>query len=182
MITLPNHLLTDNNLWGLSVQHSPIALWVLENILNTYKPEIIIEIGTGFGGVTVYLGTWARLNSARVLSIDHKDYLKNPKYFIGLPVNRIINDAFCNDTRACVRKAAKHRCLIYCDGGNKTKELAVFSKFVRTGSVIGCHDYTTEVFPANVDDYMDKNNFSKVVNAQQMRQLFTLQMFWEKTA
>jgi hypothetical protein len=54
---------------------------------------------------------------------------------------------------------------IYCDGGEKPIELDLYSKIVRSGDLIGVHDYGTyegaEIEPAQADRMMQERGFVK---------------------
>ena len=40
--------------------------------------------------------------------------------------------------------------IVFCDGGNKVKELEVFSKYIKKEDFIAVHDWGTEVLPTDV--------------------------------
>jgi len=183
MDELINHNIPSQYLFGVPTQHSPLAVWVLEQILNRYRPGAIVEIGTFMGGLTTYFGTWALNNSARVLSVD-----KNPKLSKSTKKHLLYLGVFLENTDAYepgfVRFAQtfiaheSRNSLIYCDGGKKIKELKIYGEIAPLGSLIGCHDYGTEVIPATAETYMQRYGYRKLIVPEQLRKLGTLQQFW----
>jgi len=98
--------------------------------------------------------------------------------FLGfLPVHRHITDVFDSEIASVIANGGK--AFLYCDGGNKTKELAYFNECMKLGDVIGCHDYRTEVSPMLIDNYMEGRGFNKIPD-EEFKDLKTLQMFWER--
>jgi len=180
MLNLPDHKRLVTRMYGMEVMHSPLAVWVLENVMNALQPTRIIEIGSGRGALTLYLGAWAFHNCAQVLSIDNKRLMDSmtERLLAQLPISLRVADAFDERTikiaREFLRDAGK--ALIYCDGGRKPKELAIYSRLLNAGSVIGCHDYGTEVAITVADRLMTR--FEPFVSVEQMSDLATYQMFW----
>jgi len=70
--------------------------------------------------------------------------------------------------------------LIYCDGGHKYNELALYNKILRQGDVMGCHDYGTEVNMPNADKLMKESGLDKYIAPHSLKELATLQQFWVK--
>ncbi len=177
------HITANQYLFGIPTQHSPLAVWMLEQILNRYRPGAIVEIGTFMGGLTTYLGTWALNNSARVLSVDNNPRLSETtkKHLQHLDVYLEHRDAYEPGFVRFVQSFIAHgdrNTLIYCDGGKKIKELKIYGEVAPRGSIIGCHDYGTEVIPAAAETYMQRYGYKKLIQPERLRELGTLQQFW----
>ena len=187
MITLPDNLGPKTSIFGVEAWHSPMALWCLENVLDVLRPSRIVELGTGYGGVTAYLGMWASVNGAHVLSIDAADTVPGElaRTLKRLPVCLEHRDIFAADTveflRLMIDDDAAGDILLYCDGGNKARELKTFAPFVRPGSVIGCHDWATEVPVDEMEPFMRDLGFEWYVQPAALELLRTLQAFWRRT-
>jgi len=186
MIELPDHRLPKTRIFGVEAWHSPLALWVIDHVLSALKPARIVELGTGYGGLTAYLGMWASVNGAHVLSIDTIDTVPAAlaKTLSTLPVCREHRDIFDAETQdflhLMINDPGAGAIFVYCDGGNKARELALFAPSVPPGSVIGCHDWTTEVFPSQLEPFMEREGFARYVDPAALSSLYTLQAFWEK--
>lgn len=101
-----------------------------------FKPDLVIEIGTGTGGfaallretIETYGGEFVTMeNNFGLIKYPHPtclhwdcfEYLEEIEYWF-----------------------KKHKqCFILCDGGNKIKEFNTFSKMLKVGDVIAAHDY-----------------------------------------
>jgi len=167
------------NFGGVWARTSYSAFFVLDSILNILKPDVIVEIGTWRGGLSCYLKTWSSLSEKSVsfLTIDIEDLLSEEVRSY-LKDSFVQTDSFSEKGLDLVKQTSdlKSTC-IYCDGGNKEKELETFSRFIGSGSIIGCHDYGTEVDPEKVREFM-KDDFVEIFTMEQIKELGNLQQFW----
>ena len=186
MISLPRHDLPETLFCGVRVWHSPLALWAIEHVLAALKPARIVELGSGYGGVTLQLGTWASINGAHVLSLDitgsmSEELLARLKT---LPVCLEHRDIYADDTVEFIRLMISDEeagpVLLYCDGGNKMQEILTCAPWLQAGSVLGCHDWITEVAPAIVEPFLDAHGYAHYVDPAALRVCNTLQQFWVK--
>lgn len=105
--------------------------------------DTIIEIGTYNGGFTLYLND-AKRSDTKLVSYDIDETLNTAK---NLEAAKDIDFRI----ESCFSKKAKNdiismigedkRVLLLCDGGNKTLEFNTFSKYLKSGDVIGIHDF-----------------------------------------
>jgi len=138
------------NFGGVWARTSYSAFFVLDSILNILRPDVIVEIGTWRGGLSCY-------------------YLKD---------SFVQKDSLSGDSWAFVYNyIGKNSALVYCDGGNKERELEIYRKTIMPGSIIGCHDYGTEVDPEKVREFMG-DNFVEIFTMEQIKELGNLQQFW----
>jgi len=148
------------------INHEIGSVTMLAKIVKELNPQLIIELGTGYGGMTLLL--YDMCPNAEIHTFDN-----NPLYTSKLtPVNyhnqNIIGHnnlitRLCNDTR--------HK-LLYCDNGNKIFEVNNYGYYLDIGDVIGIHDWGTEIEqkdienllrlfdPLEVNKWFEKNNFS----------------------
>jgi hypothetical protein len=155
----------------------------MENMLDILMPERIVELGTWRGGLTLFLDAWARANDAVVLSIDSVDLMSEKTrslVSIGPTTTFLKADAF---GKGCFEEVQKfingHCCLVYCDDGNKEKELVKYCEIIPPGSIIGCHDYTVEVRPERIPR-MFQPDFVPLLTLEQLKSIVNLQQFWLK--
>ncbi len=131
---------------GIRGTHCSAELNVLSMILGHIQPKKILEFGTCYGLVTLLFSDWAVENGARVLSLDNIDYVEeeDKKKFEVLPVELFHGDEY--DQSKTIPKLidfveTDETVLIYCDGGNKPQEFFQWSRFLKPGDCIACHDY-----------------------------------------
>jgi len=138
------------HLFGAIMGQTFPALFVFEWLLNFHSVEQIVEIGTGCGGLTTYLQLQANIRGLDFVTYDANCRLddKNNKIVANPPLHmrKFINfrkgNVFEDDVRDEIRALLKKKVtLLYCDNGNKPKEIKTFSPHCLKGSIIGTHDW-----------------------------------------
>lgn len=104
------------------------------------KFDTIIEIGTYNGG----LSTWVfdnKQETAKFVTYDIDITVRAPN--LNPMIDSRLGDCFSESTFNDIIKMIKSngKCLVLCDGGNKPKEFNEFSKYLKSGDHIMCHDY-----------------------------------------
>ncbi|TAN56591.1 MAG: hypothetical protein EPN26_03635 [Rhodospirillales bacterium] len=147
---------------GTLMQRKWSDIFTIEVLLVEVRPKLIIELGTGSGAFSSYLATYSYLNGASFFTVDlhikgDPQRGKNPRTlkFIEKCGGTYANaDIFCAEFLASVRTwiggCQPGEAFIYCDGGDKAREIAVFSELLRPGDWIAVHDYESEIFPKDV--------------------------------
>lgn len=122
-------------------------LWEL--ILND-NPDLrlIAEIGTWQGGFSRYLWAQAYLREMAFVTWDAIEPPDPPPNFEQLDVfaEPEVVLAFCEDLAPSI---------LFCDGGNKPRELKHFGRALGKEHVLVVHDWLTEVFPEDVPDELE---------------------------
>lgn len=122
---------------------------VWELVLNN-NPQVkgIVELGTYKGGFSWFLDAQAR---ARGISFDTYDILLpdvEPPGFTQLDIYRHPDKVYLGGPDAPVA--------LFCDGGNKPRELRVFPPLCPPGSVFLVHDWGTETLETDVPDFLEE--------------------------
>ena len=160
---------------GIRVQQTWTALYCLENFLTAYKPDLIIELGTGCGGLSLFFSLHAltytfdtgnRAELRRLLPYDIR-FIKgdvfDPMYFQEIKI-------LCEEYE---------KVFLFCDGGNKLEEFKMYAPVLHGGQVIGVHDYETEVFGKDLRPLADKADLEPVEHIV-FEQYETLIRLWSK--
>ncbi len=126
--------------------HCDLILW--EMTLNS-NPQLkgIVELGTWQGGFSWFL--WAQAQ-ARGLEFHTFDVIapdKEPPGFEQI-------DIYLNAHELGTRFAAMGPIALFCDGGNKPRELKTFPPYLEKGSVVLVHDWGTETLPSDVPEFL----------------------------
>jgi cephalosporin hydroxylase len=135
----------------------PSIIKELKGIFVEFKPEIIIELGTYYGGFTKYLTEW--FSNIPIYTIDIVDRLSilDTKIFCDRGnVIQIITDIFKNNEFLINLLSCKKKKIFFCDDGNKKKEINLFAKFLLPGDLLGVHDVGTEVFYEDIKDTLSE--------------------------
>jgi hypothetical protein len=121
--------------------------WLWEALLNGGQEHIngIVELGTGKGGFSLYLAAQAH---ARGLFFRTYDVF---------PPDRKVPGFVQLDIYAHAEDIGRHLerqgpVILFCDGGNKPRELKTFSRNLSPLSLIVVHDWGTEMTRADVPE------------------------------
>jgi len=117
----------------------------------------IIEIGTYYGGLSVYLASECIERGYKpLLTFDNKVRYR-PKLFDKLDVDFVVDDVFSDASIDKVKEYVKNTpILLICDGGFKAKEFNTFVPLLPEGSVIGVHDWGIEVNQEGIQETIDR--------------------------
>ncbi|RLF27730.1 MAG: hypothetical protein DRN14_05040 [Thermoplasmata archaeon] len=155
-------------LFGLTVWHEPVCLFNFEWVFNTYGPfEYVVELGTGTGGLSLFLYLQQVVRGGRFVTFDKcapSPILKR----IGVDVR--ICDIF-REVDSIQRILQNHRSFLYCDNGDKVREVTTFAPHLTPGSVLGVDDWGFEITEDDVSDVLQ--NFGLVTPP-----FLTKQRFW----
>jgi hypothetical protein len=131
-----------NVIFGMPTQQKLGVLTMFAEILAKEEPDLIIEIGFGYGGISSFLALYSKVKNAKFHTYDIEIRIQEiVDIVINLSGNVCVKDIFDDESFIAEMIFQSVRCLIICDGENKTKELATFSKYLRNDDLIICHDY-----------------------------------------
>lgn len=134
---------------GVTCAQYWVDFMVWEAVLNT-NPELksIIEIGTWQGGFSRYLWAQAELRGMFFATYDSIQPDVEPPCFQRLDVYRF--------PELVAAGAPDGPLALFCDGGNKPRELKTFPQLMPEGSIILVHDWGTETVRADVPDTLEE--------------------------
>lgn len=129
---------------GLRTEQSINVFNALDALYNYMpnKPSQIIEIGSRNGGFTTILDEHNLSNTARVYTIDIDGFNPNAKFSDN--VTQIKADCFAIETVIGNIISQPGVTLVFCDGGDKIREINTFSKYLKSGDMIFGHDYAKD--------------------------------------
>jgi hypothetical protein len=119
------------------------VLW--EALLNERPYNGIIELGTWQGGFSLYLAAQAE---ARGMFFRTYDVQPPPSRIPGF----VQVDLYAASDDVGEHMSKHDPVIVLCDGGNKPRELATFSRYVTDASTLVVHDWGTEMLEENVPD------------------------------
>jgi hypothetical protein len=151
-------LKTDHNRWrsmqktsfgGVTMAQIPVDLTVWEAVLNENRHlRGIVEIGTWQAGFSLWLDAQAHTRGLQFASFDavDPDVLKYRQLDF---YERL--DVFRYPDRVKEIIDTFEPCVVFCDGGNKPRELSMFAPMLtHPNSLIAVHDWGTEMLPEDV--------------------------------
>lgn len=131
------------NYKGYAMKQADAAVEVFQIFFSEQKFDCIIEIGTGMGGFTLFLGEihGNKLHTFDIVDkLDRKAAKDIKKRLFDLGVNIHIEDVFKTPTlKGLIDKY--ERVLILSDNGDKVREYRELSKLIKINDVLMIHDY-----------------------------------------
>lgn len=132
-------------------------------LFQSEKIDTVIDIGTCQGGTTFFANDLVKLSSTdsytMTVDINGFQWMQFMNEF-GIDFRKEDADSenalICFDIKDIVSKRGKT--LLICDGGSKINEVIIYSKLIKSGDIIICHDYAE-----NREDF-EKNINGKVWN------------------
>jgi len=131
---------------GLELEQDVNTLDVFRDFLSKEKFDVIIELGTKYGGLTQFL---TELHN-NIHTFDIGNYMNSAQidYLLASGTMIYIEDIFETNTVSNLMQNNK-RILLLCDNGNKIREVQRFTPYLKKHDVILAHDY----FPTENDVY-----------------------------
>ena len=145
---------------GVAIERKWADIFTIDVLLTTERPALIVELGTGSGGFSCYLATYAYLNGVRFHTFDLHEKggvtkRRNDRSLrfvkqCGGSVHR--RNVFDPATVALIGRLVSRggKAFIYCDNGDKPREIRTYLGPLKTGDLLGVHDFGSEVSDAAV--------------------------------
>ncbi len=150
-----------NTFLGVRQQHSYELHKLIDTILYDRNISKFLEIGTGNGAMSVLLGLHAFVRNGMLMTFDtieREDLHKCMDLFDLLQIHMYFLDCFSDEANDLITNyMIGSPAFVFCDGGDKPKELETFSKHLPIGSIICAHDYMIEIFPDDIKPVVEKN-------------------------
>jgi predicted O-methyltransferase YrrM len=124
---------------NMRMQQTENILEAFTKLTTTIKTERFVEIGTGWGGLSVFLSL-----VAPVLTMDTVDRRERPDLFKKLGIDYRKWDVFehVNTIEQIIKLDGIT--VVLCDGGNKPEEFKLLAPFLKPGDIIMAHDYSKD--------------------------------------
>jgi hypothetical protein len=132
-----------------------LALW--EKFLNKFPIKSLIELGTGYCGMSTYLLLQGIQRDIKFLTFDIRESSKLNlplSKFLGLKDHFAKADVFADKDK--VVYAINHTpkpLLLFCDNGDKPKEFKMFVPLLASGDYVAVHDWPQEIKEEDVDGF-----------------------------
>ena len=126
---------------GLKLLHNLESIELIKKIIKEFNPQLIMEIGTAFGGLTLVFH-----ESSPNAEIHTYDPFRKPTDISLFSSNvHFHNDDVFNSNLYDICKSQKRK-FLFCDGINKKKEMITFGSLLNSGDMLGVHDYPTRLW------------------------------------
>lgn len=132
-------------LCGAQMQQIPETLLVFNEFFRREMFDRVIEIGTARGGLSIFLSLCCFMGEMDFYTFDievrHRVKVEKLLHRLGSKYKRlnVFRDKGTAEIKSLIE--LEGRTLLLCDGGDKKKEIQVFSSSLKVGDVIMGHDY-----------------------------------------
>lgn len=132
---------------GQLAGHSPYVYDIISDVLAYNPVTAIIEIGTMYGALSMYLGLWGLRLDIPVVTFDIDQHMSDPvePVLSAIDVVRYEMDVFSDRAVDIIKALAQEPVYLICDGGDKPRELQTFAPLLPTRSVVSVHDWGEEI-------------------------------------
>ena len=152
---------------GIMVQQNPNVFNEFEKFFKKEKFDYIIEIGTSYGGLSLFLHDQSIPHKFNFITYDWSGFKGGSWNGRRFTLKENFNNKIPFDFRdknvfedSTIKEISEilinNKCLLLCDGGDKPKEFRIFSKYLTNGSYIMAHDYARD------KDYFNREIKGKV--------------------
>jgi len=141
---------------GHIIMQTHSSLFMLEQILVS-NPDItrVVELGTAYGGLALFFGLHMFGRNGRVLTLDISPAMTDEWYRLAGLLNiefrkrDVWNETTVSEATEFVRS---DRALIFIDGGDKPRELTLYTPCAKANDLIMVHDYASEIDPKQLTE------------------------------
>lgn len=143
---------------GHHCQHRSDDFPVIAKIVGEHRPITVVELGTDEGGFSAFLADLVRPWGGEVWTFDIARKFRSSLLFQFGNLRFEQADVLTKNP-AVVSLIERDAILLYCDNGNKQREVELYAHHLRQGSVLGVHDYNTEIMADWVEPYVANLGF-----------------------
>lgn len=133
---------------------SDFLLW--ERCFNEHPAlRMAYELGTGTGGFSLFLALQCWQRGMRFWTMDWQNWVPpSPVHdLLGLSRARMRGDLWQGGDlhlREQLADGAQRPCVLFCDDGDKPREVRTFAPLLRAGDVLAVHDWPYECGPSAI--------------------------------
>lgn len=131
-------------LHGRDVMQYPHDLEAWLEFLAGHEVSAIVELGTCTGGMSLWLADHA---GCRVLTFDRYEPEPFPDDRVVFEQLDVFNDGLVVAARM---RGLPRPLLLYCDNGDKPREVLAFTPLLRPGDFLAVHDFGQEIHASDI--------------------------------
>jgi hypothetical protein len=140
-------MVVDHLNGGTETLLEPGLMVEVKKVLDEFKPEMLVELGTYCGGFTKYLCEW--FPNVPIFTIDLVSMVSRTDMDLfrekGNVSVIITNQLFENGDLLPMLLSSPRRKFFFCDNGSKIEEVREFAGYLRPGDLLAVHDWSVEI-------------------------------------
>jgi cephalosporin hydroxylase len=172
-LTIDEMLSINHRFMGGGMSQNYAALFFFEYFIRDNEIRFMLEIGTQKGALSLYLANMAGVTEQFIFwtcDISTADFMNREiegtaHWFRDIDnlrpdlIRFICTDCFNPEFISEVKfMVSQYKTLIFCDGGNKRKELDVFGGLLKPQDLIVVHDWGMEIYGPESAEIMGRHN------------------------
>lgn len=133
---------------GTEVSQNQLAIPMWESVLRNIEFSRIIELGTWRGDFSVYFLMFCIQREAEFYTYDIvRRRRTRVKQLLEFDKCHRVRDIFKHKQEIIELIQRPGRTILFCDNGDKQREVDTFAPHLKSRDIIAVHDWMTEVFP-----------------------------------
>jgi cephalosporin hydroxylase len=143
---MKNHkkIYTSKKGYEIKCVHEDDCFQIIGQIVDDFEPELIIELGFSWGGMTKLFEDYSK---AEIHAFNKRCKRIPDESLFGKRVTFHWNDILSKQLDKLVELCKDSRKkILYCDNGDKIKEVYMYGQYLNKGDMIGAHDYPREIY------------------------------------
>lgn len=156
--------LVSNTFAGAPFQQTWNDLPIWEHFLNRFPCRSIVDIGTGVGGMALFLAVQAFTRDMRHTTIDKNricdDRVVRLLHDLGTS-DRLLHAFKDVDAISRIIVEQPRPLVLFCDNGDKPREVELYAPSLRPGDFLAVHDWGAEIGEAHIP-----NGYRMVLRAE----------------
>lgn len=138
-----------DNYCGLLTKHNIDCFDSINQSLQSYKISLMIELGFWQCGFTLFLHNMHK--DIPLYSFDLRDVPEYVSKFFNDNVIFVVDDVLKEPNKRIIKLIIENKnVLLYCDNGNKREEVAMYAPYLKSGDILGIHDWGSEIFEEDI--------------------------------
>lgn len=125
--------------YGIKTSHTWHEIGQILRIINDLNVELFVELGAHVGGLASAILPLRNYRDFEYIGIEHKPEIVHPKIYEHLHFWDVLTISTATTIGAAV--SVRRRAFVYCDDGDKIKEMDLYKSILKPGDIIACHDY-----------------------------------------
>ena len=138
------------------MSQAPLAIPLWEEVLSSVKFSRLIELGTWWGNMSLYFLLFCLNRNAEFITYDivrrHNSLVKQ---LVKFDDHHRRQEIWGHKAEIATEMMKPGRTILYCDNGDKPKEVGFFSMYLKDLDILAVHDYGTEIFAEDIPDSLE---------------------------
>ena len=159
------------NPFGIPIAQTWQQLGSIFSDLNEYKISLFVELGVYFGGLADLLLIRQSIDSDfHYFGVQLDADELRPRIKSKIRVGDVLDPIIVQEVKNLIDNSAG-TAMIYCDAGNKPKEMETYTPLLRDGDYIRVHDFPGEVSEKFLDEYQTNFPYMAEIERWKCREL-----------